>query len=144
MSTVHNILCSTALFSFGRLMPTPSFMESIYPIFGPPFFLLPSAFPSRILPSHDGPQAGQPQFYHFSFSGSSGLLCSRTHLLVFLVSRVSLKICSNTIFQSLLAFFTVQLLLLYIVTGDMKGWIFLVLDSHDIFLHLRYLSILGR
>ena len=71
-------------------MPTASFVESISH-FCLPLFLLPSIFSSIIifsnppLPSHDVPEAGQLQFYHFPSRDVSGLVGSRTHLFIFLV-----------------------------------------------------------
>ena len=45
-SDVHNVLSSTALLSFCKLMTVASLMESIHLIFALPLFLLPSTFPS--------------------------------------------------------------------------------------------------
>ena len=37
----------------------------------------------RILPSPDGPKAGQPHFYHHCLQRQFRLICSRTHLFLF-------------------------------------------------------------
>ena len=89
MSDVHSVLSSAAPLSSCRLRPVACFMESSHLILGLPLFLLPLLLPALLsfpknLPSHDAPKAGQPQFYHFISSNRSGLICSRTHLFIFL------------------------------------------------------------
>lgn len=86
------------------------------------------------------PQAGQLQvFFHFCLWRCSGL-CQRfrTHLFVFLWSRVSIELSSNTIFQVnqfsfffLSAFFTIRLLHSYLVIGKMRVWMTLAFISNN-------------
>lgn len=70
---VHNVLCSKALLSSCRLMPTASFIECIYLIFGLSLFFclvlspeLLSFPPPKPPPFYDVPEIRQLQFCHFS------------------------------------------------------------------------------
>lgn len=80
------------------------------------------------------------KFFHFCLWRCSGL-CQRfrTHLFVFLWSRVSIELSSNTIFQVnqfsffffLSAFFTIRLLHSYLVIGKMRVWMTLAFISNN-------------
>ena len=90
MSDVHNVVLQRALLSSCK-QPMASFTKLVYLIFGLVLFLLSSISPSiivfskRTLPSHDVPKVVQLSFVNFSPISVSGLICSRTHLLIFVV-----------------------------------------------------------
>lgn len=102
MSDVHYVLSSITLLSSFRLMPMASFMESIYLIFGLSLFLILSIFLSlflKTLPFMVSLKQDSFRFVSFAFRNVSGLICYRIHLFVFLVSRISIGLFSNSIFQ---------------------------------------------
>ena len=120
MGDVHNVLSSSALLSSGMLIFKAYFMESIPLLFGLPLFLLPSTFPSIIVflkePCLLTMCAKQENFSSVISASSnvSGLVCSRTHLFIFLVVQgVCRTLPKNHILNGsilfLLAFSTVSL-----------------------------------
>ena len=156
MSDVHNVLCSTALLSSHRLMPIACYMESVhlivvflcscYLLFSQHYYLF------LITPtSHEVPKVGQLQSCHFSSNNVSGIICSRTHLFIFLlvqgICRALLQYhISNESSFSLPAFFTVQLLHPCIVTRHVRVWMIIAFVPNDtslllVFLHNSSISV---
>ena len=89
VSDLHNVLSSTALLSLCKLKSLAFFKESIYFIFGPPLFLLPSAFSGIIVFSREScllmicPKQDRLRFIILASRDRSGLICVRTHSFVF-------------------------------------------------------------
>lgn len=126
MSDTHNILPLAALLSSCTFIPMAFFMVSVYFIFGFPLFLLPSIFPSIIVFSKTPSllmmclHKDNFSFVIFVSSNVLGLIYSGIYLLIFLAVQsicraLFLPHISDDSFFFLLAFFTIQLLHLYIV-----------------------------
>ena len=137
-SGVRSSLSSAAPLSLCGLMPVVSVTELISFIFGLPFFLLPSAFPSLIVFSKKPclllthPKWNSISVVFFASSYISGLICSRTHLVMFqVVQGVRRALLQHHISEEsilfLSAFFTVQLLHLYIGIENTRVWMILAL-----------------
>ena len=130
MSDLHNILFSASLLSFCKLRPMASFMEPIHLIIGLPLSLPPSVFPSIIFSKEPClcmvcSKWDRISFVIFAPSNVSALICSRTHLFIFLaaqgIHRALLHLKWIILFF-LSAFFTVQLSHLYTIIWNTRAW----------------------